>query len=48
MQDTPGWEAISDNMEPITAHIHECNLKCLENEQVCRLCSLPDLLSSMA
>jgi septin family protein len=36
VQDTPGWEAIHDNMEPINAHIHECNLKCLENEQDAR------------
>ena len=35
-QDTPGWEAVHDNMEPIIEHIQDCQLKCLENEQVCR------------
>ena len=34
-QDTPGWEAVHDNMEPIIEHIQDCQLKCLENEQVC-------------
>lgn len=38
-QDTPGWEAIQDNMEPIVDYIQACNLKCLENEQVSSRCS---------